>query len=140
MRTDLVEVLLDRELEVSGLVELAGRGVTLWRDSTDLFVQFEVGRDGRPGLFRLACASFDAQPPSVTMVDPETRKELPLPAWTPGVPHSVHPTLGRPFVCMQGVLEYHEHPQHLADSWDRYRRTIRLPQTIRRLLEKAGVP
>src|SRR5260221_14676181 len=104
MRTDLVEVLLDRELEVSGLAELASRGVTLWRDSTDLFVQFEVGRDGRPGLFRVACASFDAQPPSLTMVDPGTRKEIPLPAWAPGVSHSAPPTFGRPILCMQGVL------------------------------------
>lgn len=139
MRTDLVERMLDQELDICHPEDLASRGVTLSRESTQVFVRFRAGRDGRAGMFRLDCASFDAQPPSVVMVDPETRDELPFAAWTPGVPHSVHPTLNRPFVCIQGVFEYHEHPSHLEDSWDRYRSTIRLPQTVRRLLDKAGV-
>ncbi|HEV2173647.1 MAG TPA: hypothetical protein VGR71_08770, partial [Nitrospira sp.] len=102
-------------------------------------VAFDAGRDNASGMFLLDCSSFDAQPPSVTMVDPGTREPLAIGRWTPGVPHSIHPTLNRPFVCIQGVLEYHLHPSHLGDGWDRYRRTIRLPQTIKALLDKAGV-
>lgn len=140
MRSDLVESLLDRELEVCDLPSLRGRGVDVWREASDVFIKFEHGRDGAQGMFRLGCSSFDAQPPSVAMVDAETREDLPIERWVPGVAHSVHPTLSRPFVCIQGTLEYHLHPSHLDDSWDRYRHLMRLPQTINRLLEKAGVP
>lgn len=140
MRADLVEALLDRELEVCGVDELKGRGVQLWHEGCRVFLEFTSGRGGAPGLFRLDCSDFDAEPPSVTMVDPVTRAELPLERWTPGVPHSIHPTLDRPFVCVQGILEYHLHPSHLHDSWDRYRHLIRLRQTVSKLLEKAGVP
>lgn len=139
MRADLVETLLDRELQVCGLDDLARRGVRLWREGTDVFIAFEAGRNGQTGLFKLNCSSFDADPPSAIMIDPVTRAELPLELWVPGVPHSMHPTVNRPFVCIQGVREYHLHPCHLEDSWDKYRQTIRLPQTIWRLLEKAGV-
>ena len=139
MRAGLVEQLLDQEIEICCPEELLRTGVKIWRESTMVYLAFTGGRDGRPGLFRLDCSSFDAQPPSVLMLNPETRAELSLGDWTPGVPHSMHPTLMRPFVCIQGVLEYHEHPSHLDDSWDRYRRTVRLPQTVARLLAKAGV-
>jgi hypothetical protein len=74
------------------------------------------------------------------MVDPVTSEELPMEAWTPGVPHSIHPVTGKPFVCLQGIAEYHSHPSHLTDSWDRYRHIYRIPQTVKALLNKAGVP
>ncbi len=140
MRTELVERLLDQELAICDPDELARRGVRLWREGTEILLAFESGRDGNPGLFVLDCAAFDAQPPAVVMADPQNRELLALDGWTPGVPHSIHPTLGRPFICIQGVLEYHTHPSHLDDSWDRYRRTFRIPQLVRRLLDKAGVP
>lgn len=140
MRTDLVKRLLDQELAICDMDELTRRHVRLWREGTDVLLAFDIGRGGGPGLFVLDCTSFDAQPPAVAMADLETREPLPLDGWTPGVPHSIHPTLQRPFVCIQGVLEYHSHPSHGDDSWDRYRRTFRIPQIVRRLLEKAGVP
>jgi hypothetical protein len=139
MRTDLVERLLDQELTICDMEQLAGRGAQLWRNGTEILLAFDSGRDGNPGLFVLDCAAFDAQPPAVSMADPHTRDPLPLERWTPGVPHSIHPTFGRPFICIQGVLEYHTHPSHLDDSWDRYRRTFRISQIVRRLLDKAGV-
>jgi hypothetical protein len=114
-------------------------GVRISRRGTDVLVRFEQGRDGRPGVFLLDCRSFDAQPPSVAMLDPDSGAELPMEGWIPGVPHSVHPVTGKPFVCLQGVAEYHLHPSHLDDPWDRYRNRYRLPETIRRLLDKAGV-
>lgn len=140
MRTDLVERLLEQELAICDGEELARRGVRLWREGTDILLAFDLGRDGKAGLFVIDCAAFDAHPPGVVMADPLTRGALPLERWTPGVPHSIHPTLGRPFICIQGVIEYHTHPSHVDDSWDRYRRTFRIPQLVRRLLDKAGVP
>jgi hypothetical protein len=139
MRRDLLLRLLDHELAACrDDPQLESAGVEIRRDKTSILVRFEEGRDGRPGVFRLECAEFDAQPPSVAMLDPDTGEELPIGRWTPGVPHSVHPVTGKPFVCIQGIAEYHSHPSHLDDSWDRYRNRFRLPQTIRALLRKAG--
>lgn len=139
MRTDLTEKLLDSELELCAEdPRLQREGVRIYREGTDVFAAFVAGRDGQPGVFRLDCASFDASPPGVAMVDLQTGEELPLARWTPGVPHSLHPVLGKPFVCIQGTAEYHTHPSHVDDGWDKYRARFRLRQTINRLLEKAG--
>ena len=29
----------------------------------------------------------------------------------------VHPDTGRPFFCVPGIRQYHDHPQHSGDSW-----------------------
>jgi hypothetical protein len=140
VQAHLLARLLDRELAVCAAdLVLSALDIAIRREGDAVLVRFERGRDHLPGVFRLGCAQFDAQPPSVAMVDPDTGQDLPIERWTPGVPHSIHPITGRPFVCIQGVAEYHSHPSHLDDSWDRYRNRYRLAQTIRRLLDKAGV-
>lgn len=139
MRKALTEELLDGELALIRESLGPDSSVRLWREDTDVFVGFDHDRNGQPGLFRLSCSRFDAEAPSVAMLDSASREVLPLERWTPGVPHSIHPTTGQPFICLQGVAEYHSHPSHLDDSWDRYRFRFRLPQTVLRLLDKAGV-
>ncbi len=139
MRESLLASMLQAEVELCRAdpsLLLPGIGVEL--QATQVLARFSKGHDGKPGVFRLDCSAFDANPPSVAMVDPESGEELTLERWTPGVPHSIHPVTRRPFVCLQGVAEYHTHPSHLADSWDRYRKRYRIPQTVRRLLQKAG--
>jgi len=32
-----------------------------------------------------------------------------------------HPSTRKPFLCLRGVREYHEHPQHSGDDWLLYR-------------------
>lgn len=140
MRRDLAERMLDAEVAIARAENRTFRDVIILREGTDVLVSFTEGRDGRPGLFRLDCAHFDTEPPGVGMLDPESRDELLIERWTTGVPHSVHPKTGKPFVCAQGIAEYHSHPSHINDSWDRYRNTFRLAQTVRLLLNKAGVP
>ncbi len=141
MNEEVARALLDAELRVSRRDERLRRArARLSRRGTDVYVAFDRGRDGLPGVFRLRCGHYDAQPPSVAMVDPDTLDELPLWRWTAGVPHSIHPRTGRPFVCLQGIAEYHTHPSHITDSWDRYRTRVRLRETIVALLRKAGVP
>jgi hypothetical protein len=139
MRRDLLSRLLDREVAVChadpGLQRDDRR---IWREGTDIYVAFNAGSDGKPGIFRLGCAEFDAQPPSVAMVHSDTHADLPLTEWTPGVAHSIHPVTHRPFVCLQGVAEYHSHPSHVSDSWDRYRARFRIRETATKLLKKAG--
>lgn len=139
MQEDLLAEMLDGEVALCKEDELLSRNdITISREGSNVFVKFARGRDGKTGCFRLDCKHFDAQPPSIAMVDPESRTELPLEKWTPGVAHGIHPMARRPFVCIQGIAEYHSHPSHLADSWDRYRNRYRIPQTAKRLLLKAG--
>lgn len=37
-----------------------------------------------------------------------------------------HPTTHKPFLCLRGVREYHEHPQHSGDEWLLYRTDLGL--------------
>jgi hypothetical protein len=39
---------------------------------------------------------------------------------------------------VQGTYEYHTHPGHAADSWDRYRHQLRLAQLLDHLLRRCG--
>lgn len=93
--------------------------------------------------------NYDAQPPSVRLVDPFTAepymaKDLPtsanrmLPASEaavlPGLPpgariqfQQMQPLMqwygpeDIPFLCLAGVREYHAHPGHTGDSWELHR-------------------
>lgn len=37
-----------------------------------------------------------------------------------------HPTTHKPFLCIRGIREYHEHPQHSGDDWLLYRSEMSL--------------
>jgi hypothetical protein len=37
-----------------------------------------------------------------------------------------HPVFHRPFLCIRGIREYHEHPQHTGDEWLLYRKHMSL--------------
>jgi hypothetical protein len=37
-----------------------------------------------------------------------------------------HPITKKPFLCIRGIREYHEHPQHSGDDWMLYRQTLSL--------------
>jgi hypothetical protein len=37
-----------------------------------------------------------------------------------------HPTTHKPFLCLRGIREYHEHPQHSGDDWLLYRNSMSL--------------
>jgi hypothetical protein len=37
-----------------------------------------------------------------------------------------HPVTHKPFLCLRGVREYHEHPQHSGDDWLLYREVMNL--------------
>lgn len=92
--------------------------------------------------------NYDAEPPSVLLVDPHTRRpflarELPtmlnraLPSRTvelEGIPGSLelqpsqplmqaHGPDEVPFLCVAGTREYHDHPGHSGDSWVLHRAT-----------------
>jgi hypothetical protein len=45
-----------------------------------------------------------------------------------------HPVTKRPFLCVKGIREYHEHPQHDGDSWCLYRGLINVYAVLDRVL------
>jgi hypothetical protein len=90
---------------------------------------------------------YDAQPPSVTLVDPFTEEPFPaehlptrllrsvapeLPAGVQLPPGAQLQTVAQPlmqdygpgtipFLCLPGVREYHDHPGHKGDHWELHR-------------------
>ncbi len=70
-------------------------------------------------------SNYDLRPPSVTFIDPRTRQPTPPAVRAPGTSElgvrdalvDGHPLTGRPFLCLPGIREYHDHPQHSGDSW-----------------------
>ena len=80
---------------------------------------------------RLDYNNYDLWPPSLTFIDPRTREPaspaVRAPATGPaGVRDALvdgHPNTGRPFLCLPGIREYHNHPQHTGDDWLLHRAT-----------------
>jgi len=111
---------------------------------------------------RFDYTNYDARPPSVQLVNPFTgapyrQRELPTSlnravpmagAPIPGMPagmamhvKTLQPLMQAhhpdeiPFLCIAGVLEYHEHPGHSGDAWELHRacgagRLVRLLEVI----------
>lgn len=80
---------------------------------------------------------YDLRAPSVEFRDPWNDNLLPyatmfraLEYETDRKAHIVlldsHPTTKKPFLCIRGIREYHEHPQHSGDDWLLYREEINL--------------
>lgn len=104
---------------------------------------------------RLGLDDFDQRAPSVTFCDPWT--------WTPLTPPQLvlghildeasgtqrrvvidqHPKFERPFLCVRGTREYHEHPQHDGDPWELLRGdfgAFSLVRTISRACIEGAAP
>jgi hypothetical protein len=84
-------------------------------------------------ILRVDCSDFDGQPPVAELL---TTDGAPLPPgeWPhdpreQGIIHG-HPKYDRPFFCRRGLREYHEHPQHEDDPWDRWRDGMPLYQIV----------
>jgi hypothetical protein len=84
-----------------------------------------------PVALRITFENYDLWPPSVTFIDPQTREPSPphvraIVLTTEG-PRDVlidgHPVTQRPFLCIPGIREYHNHPQHSGDGWLIHRAT-----------------
>ena len=87
-----------------------------------------VGAGSLPAMtacVRIDFENFDLWPPAIEFVEPFAGEHAPplvqaLVDTDEGprdlVVHS-HPDTNRPFFCVPGVRQYHEHPQHSGDSW-----------------------
>jgi hypothetical protein len=73
---------------------------------------------------RLNCEDWNDTPPSVALLAPDGTFLTALPPMRPGSTifnGSPHARTGRPFVCMVGTREYHEHESHVNDLWSNYK-------------------
>jgi hypothetical protein len=84
---------------------------------------------------RFDLTDYDLRAPSIEFLDPWTSSPIAFAELVRGQAfeatrglHPVilnpHPTTGLPFLCLRGVREYHEHPQHSGDDWLLYRSAI----------------
>ncbi|MEA2372639.1 MAG: hypothetical protein QOH12_3033 [Solirubrobacteraceae bacterium] len=98
----------------------------------------DLGRKERRALMlRLNCDDFDARPPTAELLLPDGNP-LPAEQWPSdlsrqGVVHG-HPDYPRPFFCRRGLHEYHTHPQHEDNPWDRHREALSLHHLVLELL------
>lgn len=118
-------------------------GMTLPPDSV---MQFMATTDipnlaARAFGVRISLADFDQLAPSVVFCDPFTWEEIPYEKLHRGnhmgdngtafnVILPEHPFTKKPFLCMRGIREYHEHPQHTGDDWMLYRKHVGLFSTL----------
>lgn len=86
---------------------------------------------------RFDLTDYDLRAPSLEFRDPWTDAPLPYGTMLRALEyekdrqaHHVllgdHPTTHQPFLCMRGIREYHEHPQHSGDDWLLYRNDMSL--------------
>lgn len=74
---------------------------------------------------------YNLYPPSARFFEPTSRRSLKREELPPAqrvldgraydILIAMHPDTKLPFFCMRGFREYHSHPQHTDDPWDRYR-------------------
>jgi hypothetical protein len=105
-------------------------------------VQVDVGFLGRLPLVhqmvivmtacvRIDFTNYDLWPPSVEFIEPFNGEYANPPVQAlvdsdEGPRNLVvqgHPETGRPFFCVPGIRQYHDHPQHSGDSWLLHRDT-----------------
>lgn len=138
---EVTRLKLERELELWRENEETYRRrgwILLGHNELEVDIGF-LGRlpiGGQPIPAMTACVrvdftNFDVWAPSVEFIDPFTGEYAPPPVQAlvdtdegprDLVVHS-HPDTNRPFFCVPGIRQYHEHPQHSGDSWLLHRET-----------------
>jgi hypothetical protein len=89
-------------------------------------------------ILSMNCEDLDGQPPSAELLNadgsPLAAGEWPREMGNQGIVRQGHPSFDRPFFCRPGLREYHSHPQHEDEPWDRYREAWPLTKTVIQLL------
>ena len=82
---------------------------------------FDVGFRSAGGVslrIRMECENWSEQPPAIALQNWEGGHLASAPASSTGIFNgSAHRYTGRPFVCMKGSREYHNHESHVSDPW-----------------------
>jgi hypothetical protein len=133
----LVEELIAEEVERVRADGLLRDRVRLEQDGRGVLAHARRG-DGN-FVFFFYGPNYNAEPFQFSVVGPETHEPLPAAAWPPGLAFgSPHPSLARTWTCLLGTYEYHCHPSHLGEHWDRHRYNRDLPTLLSNVLHKAG--
>jgi hypothetical protein len=109
------------EQEVSTLSDaLAKRRGWIFHSIAFPMIDCSFTAPGRTALrLRLHCDNWNDLPPAVSLHSPDgTPLQTLIPNHTGVFNQGPHPATGRPFICMRGAREYHNHPSHLADRWE----------------------
>jgi hypothetical protein len=118
----LVRLLVADELEVLTPRFLEAEG---WQLNNVEFPHLDVTFQGsRPLRVRLNYEDWPDRPPSAELLE-ASGQGLTVGANIPGVASifnmSLHPTTGKPFICMRGFHEFHTHPSHLNERWENFK-------------------
>jgi len=133
LHADMLQELLTDEVKVAR-DRLGNRIVDLSIANFNVYCRLVVPGAGEFRL-RLAGRSYDAEPFRVSVVN--DRDEIQPPhLWPKGLYNGQHLSLGVPFACVRGTFEYHVHPSHLTDVWERYRHKIRLADLLDHLVRR----
>jgi hypothetical protein len=112
--------------------------ILLGHEGTDIDVGFlasvpvpGVSVQMMPVAVRFDYSDYDLAPPSVRFIDPASGADaMPMTRALQPAGDAVsdlliddHPLHHRPFLCVPGSREYHEHPQHSGDLWLLHRGT-----------------
>ena len=91
----------------------------------------------RPLLLYMDLEDYDGQPPTAELLQPD-RTPLPAALWPRAIGGvgivANHRDYNRPFFCRRGLRDYHSHPQHEDDPWDRHREELTLADLVIELL------
>lgn len=82
-------------------------------------------------------SNYDLDPPSLEFRDPRTNEPLQYNSMFRALQFDEHrksqlvllddhPLTHKPFLCLRGIREYHEHPQHSGDEWLLYRKSMNM--------------
>lgn len=92
----------------------------------------------RPLVAHFDCTDFDGDPPTLELLTAD-RTLLAFDQWPKDLAGggivANHPIFKRPFICRRGLREFHTHPEHEDQPWDRFRESLTLPQVALELLE-----
>lgn len=94
------------------------------------FITIQVNPTIAPLTIDIDFTNYNILAPSVRFLNPATLD----PIFVPGIRKlpdgnvqnlmvQAHPNTKEPFICMPGIREYHNHPQHDGNSWDLHRYT-----------------
>jgi hypothetical protein len=80
-------------------------------------------------VLQMNCEDLDGVPPTAELrqedLTPLSPEEWPQGLTREGMAQG-HPEYQRPFFCRRGLREYHSHPGHQDDPWDKYRESVSL--------------
>jgi hypothetical protein len=84
----------------------------------------------------VSCDGWDGRPPECDLRRPDGSEPQDWPKGTTngGIAHG-HPSYPRPFFCRPGTREFHTHPVHEDEPWDKYREGYTLDGIVGGLLE-----